>query len=397
MTARRVAVVTPWYPDPHLPFRGSFVRAMVEATAPGTDRLDVYHLNGWPVTRDRERLAAVEALQERLLPRSVRPVPTAGGAVLHRIAAAVERVRDHAVHARRHAWTLRGALAGEPLAAPVVHAHVPMLGGYAALENARPDAKVYATEHSSFLAEVLADTGSRDLYDEILDRLDGCFVVGEPLFALLGEAFPHHAAKIGYLANPVDFTSRRPEPPAELRRWLSVAAFNERKRIDYLLRAFADCRAEDPELTLTLAGDGELRPELEALTAELGLAGAVEFLGAVEPDRIPALMAEHDLFVHASRHETFGVVVVEALAAGTPVLATRSGGSDQVLDGVEDDAGALFDVVDDPAALVDAYLALRERHPHKTDLDRARAHLSAKYSYAAVADRHHRIWFGGER
>jgi glycogen(starch) synthase len=173
-----------------------------------------------------------------------------------------------------------------------------------------------------------------------------------------------------------------------------VAGLIERKRIDYLLRAFADCRAEDPGLTLTLAGEGELRRGLLALTAELGLEDAVEFIGAVEPGEIPGLMADHDLLVHTSRHETFGVVVVEALAAGTPVLVTRSGGSDQVLEGIEDDAGQLVDVVDDPRAFADAYRSLRDRYPEKVDLPRARAQLRAKYAYDAVGAHHHRIWFG---
>jgi glycogen(starch) synthase len=135
---------------------------------------------------------------------------------------------------------------------------------------------------------------------------------------------------------------------------------------------------------------------MEALAADLGVADAVSFIGAVEPVAIPGLMASHDLFVHTSRHETFGVVVVEALAAGTPVLVTRSGGSDQVLAGIEDEAGRLVDVVPDPAVFADAYRSLRERYPAKVDVDRAREHLRGKYSYAAVAEHHHRIWFGAD-
>nr|WP_255672090.1 glycosyltransferase family 4 protein [Glycomyces amatae] len=250
------------------------------------------------------------------------------------------------------------------------------------------------TEHSSFLQEVLDQPDARALYDEILHRTAGLFVVGEPLHRLIGEVFPHHAGKLSYIANPIDFSSRRERRPAELRRWLSVAGLIERKRIDHLLRAFADCRAGDPALTLTIAGEGELRRPLEALSVELGVDDAVDFVGAVDPGEIPSLMADHDLLVHTSRHETFGVVVVEALAAGTPVLVSRSGGSDQVLSGIEDDAGQLVDVVDDPAAFADAYWSLRDRYPHKVDLEAAREHVRAKYSYEAVAAHHHRIWFG---
>ncbi|MDN3240408.1 glycosyltransferase [Glycomyces tritici] len=391
---RHVTVVTPWYPDAQRPYRGSFVQAMVEAVAPGLDSVDVYHLDGWAVTPEPGKLARVRDLQHRLLPRALAPAPAVAGATLYRLPVVIERSRDHALHARRHAEWLRVALDGEPIESDLIHAHVPMYGGYAALENARPGARVYLTEHSSFLADVLAQQDARALYDEILDRCAGIFVVGEPLHRLIGEVFPHHTGKLAYIANPIDFTAQRPGPPTALRRWLSVAGLIERKRIDHLLRAFADCQAEDPDLTLTLAGEGELRRGLLALSAELGLEDAVEFIGAVEPGDVPGLMADHDLLVHTSRHETFGVVVVEALAAGTPVLVTRSGGSDQVLEGIEDDAGQLVDVVDDPRAFADAYRSLRDRYPEKVDLPRARAHLRAKYAYDAVGAHHHRIWFG---
>lgn len=397
MSARRhVTVVTPWYPDAQRPYRGSFVQAMVEAVAPGLDSVDVYHLDGWAVTREPERLRRVRELQTTLLPRALAPAPAVAGATLYRLPAVIERSPEHAIHARRYAEWLKVALGGKPIEADVIHAHVPMYGGYAALENARPGARVYLTEHSSFLEEMLDQPDARALYDEILDRCAGMFVVGEPLHRVIEQLYPHHTCKLAYIANPIDFQARRAEPPTALRRWLSVAGLIERKRIDHLLRAFADCRAEDPGLTLTLAGEGGLRRRLEALSAELGVDDAVEFIGAVDPGEIPGLMADHDLLVHTSRHETFGVVVVEALAAGTPVLVTRSGGSDQVLHGIEDDAGALVDVVEDPAVFADAYRSLRDRYPHKVDLDAARDHLRAKYSYDAVGAHHHQIWFGAQ-
>jgi glycogen(starch) synthase len=392
-TGRRVAVVTPWYPDTQRPYRGSFVQAMVTAVEPDCDAVDVYHLDAWSVgPKSGERDERLWDFHAGLVRRSCPPLAAPGKAVLYRIPALMPRTTDWIRHSDEYARWLGAFLGGRSLEAPIVHAHVPLQGGWAALRHAGPDAKVYTTEHSSFLASVLEQPAARDRYDEILDRVAGFFVVGEPLHDLIGSVFPHHAGKVRYIANPIDFAVRRERPPTILRRWLSVAGMIERKRIDYLLEAFAACRADDPDLTLTLAGEGELLGAMVRRAEELGLAGAVDFLGAVDPSRIPALMAEHDLFVHTSRHETFGVVVVEALAAGTPVLVSRSGGSDQVLEGVEDDAGMLFDVEDDPAVLVGAYRALRERHPHKTDLDRAREAMRAKYSYETVARRHYEIW-----
>ncbi|MEU5874836.1 glycosyltransferase [Glycomyces sp. NPDC047369] len=392
---RHVAVVTPWYPDPQVTYAGAFVKAQVEAVAGGCSDLDVYHLKSWPVGAVGAPLDAnpeVLDLHARLLARADAPLATAGGAVLHRVPTLTPRDTAWITHSDASARWLRTFLGGRPLDAPIVHAHVPITGGWAALENARPDARVYMTEHSSFLAELLEQPEARARYERILERADGFFVVGEPLHDLIAATFPRFAGKLEYIANPIDFGTARAEPPRALRRWLSVAALNERKRIDYLLEAFRRCREADPDLTLTLAGDGKLRPALEALAEDLGVSGAVEFLGSADPSEVPGLMASHDLFVHTSRHETFGVVVVEALAAGTPVLVSRCGGSDQVLRGIESEAGQLYDVDDDPDVLVAAYLELRERHPEKTDVDAAREHLRAKYSYETVAARHFEVW-----
>jgi glycogen(starch) synthase len=105
------------------------------------------------------------------------------------------------------------------------------------------------------------------------------------------------------------------------------------------------------------------------------------------------LMREHDLLVHPSRYETFGVVVVEAAAAGMPVIVTRCGGPEQTLAGVESDAGELIEVEDDSAGIVAAYRRLADRFPDGIDLGAARRTLAGRYGYPAVARQYHEAWF----
>jgi 1,2-diacylglycerol 3-alpha-glucosyltransferase len=83
--------------------------------------------------------------------------------------------------------------------------------------------------------------------------------------------------------------------------------------------------SSDPLLRLDLAGDGVERPALEALVDRLGLGDVVRFLGNVSYDEMPRLFADHDLFVHASLHEAQGMVMLEALATGLPVIASDTG------------------------------------------------------------------------
>lgn len=108
-------------------------------------------------------------------------------------------------------------------------------------------------------------------------------------------------------------------------------------------------------------------------------------------------MREHDLLVHPSRYETFGVVIIEALAAGMPVLITRSGGPEQTLAGIEADAGEFVDVEDAPDALVAGFRRLRSRFPAGLDQVRARRVLADRYGYDAVARSHQEAWFAPSR
>ncbi len=389
-----VAVVTPWYPTAQHPFAGAFVQGMVAATAPGTD-MTVHHCEEWAHRLPPAEGSAVESAYEALLERTHRPpraVATAGGARLVRTPVPLPVGQTYAAIARRHETVLRGALAGRPIDAPVVHAHVGLPGGWAALRNARPGARVFVTEHATFLDRVLAQDEARAMYDELLHRCAGFYAVGAAVSAPLIEAFPHHRDRIGLIPNPVSFELTRPEPVTGLRRWLFVGGLTPRKGVRWLLEAFARCRADDAALTLTFVGDGESRRELVKQAAELGVTDAVTFAGVQPPAAAQELMRRHDLLVHPSRFETFGMTVVEAVAAGMPVLVTRCGGPEETLAGIEEAAGELVPVEEDSDALVAGYRRLRDRFPGGVDLARARRELAARYSHAAVAARHHEIW-----
>jgi glycosyltransferase involved in cell wall biosynthesis len=94
-----------------------------------------------------------------------------------------------------------------------------------------------------------------------------------------------------------------------------------------LLRAFAIVAAELPGAELLIAGDGPLRNRLTEFTRELKLADRVTYLGAL-PDT-PQFMSELDVFVLSSLNEGLPLTVLEAMAAGVPVVATRAGGVEE--------------------------------------------------------------------
>jgi len=104
------------------------------------------------------------------------------------------------------------------------------------------------------------------------------------------------------------------------------------KGVDDLIRALALLAERLPDATLIVAGEGQDRDRLEALTDDLQLTGKVTFTGWIQPGDLPAYRAAADAFVGPSKEsdsgwrEGLGLVFLEAMASGTPVVATRSGG-----------------------------------------------------------------------
>jgi glycosyltransferase involved in cell wall biosynthesis len=109
--------------------------------------------------------------------------------------------------------------------------------------------------------------------------------------------------------------------------------------------------AQVEDASLAVAGDGEERAALEARAGELGLDGRVRFLGAQPRERVLALFRGVDAVVLSSAWENFPHAVVEALAVGTPVIATAVGGVTEL---VEDGRNGLLVPPGDPAALAAA-------------------------------------------
>jgi glycosyltransferase involved in cell wall biosynthesis len=132
---------------------------------------------------------------------------------------------------------------------------------------------------------------------------------------------------------------------------LCIAAHNEKKALDVLLRAFARIAPAHPELRLLLVGDGPLRGQLEALARALALGERVEFLGPRGRKEVARLLRGCLVFVLPSRSEPFGMVVAEALACGRPVVASAVGGIPEI---VEDGRSGVLVAPDDPEALARA-------------------------------------------
>ncbi|GAA3958426.1 glycosyltransferase [Actinoplanes auranticolor] len=392
-----LAVVTPWYPSPDDPYAGAFVQASTAAVRPHHDRVAILHTQNWYYSPAGVAGNRVGVAAERQAVRSGRTVvlDTPEGE-LTRVAVPTAAGRGYPAFAEAQVRALRAGLPTGRIEAPVVHAHTGMLGGVVAMRLARPDARIVVTEHATFLPQVLAQPGAREQYAEVLERADAMLCVGRYLLDQLADYFPGYAHKLRIVPNAIDFDrfKVRARPPRELSRWLYAGRLMEHKGVLTLVDGFARVAAEDPKVSLTLVGTGPLADTLDARIVGLGLTGRITRRPAVPPDRVTALMHEHDLLVHASRLETFGMTVVEAVATGTPVLVARSQGPAETLAGIEHQAGLLIEPGDDPDVIADGYRVL-SKGLDTLDLPRARATLEARYGFAAVAERLREVYHSG--
>lgn len=118
-------------------------------------------------------------------------------------------------------------------------------------------------------------------------------------------------------------------------RIVVLARLEEPKGVRYAIEAMKYVLLRAPEARLVIAGDGSLHSSLEALAGECGVSHAVSFLGRVEPHFVPAVLRSGSCFVCPSVAEGFGIGILEAMAAGMPVVATEVGGiPDIITDGI---------------------------------------------------------------
>ncbi|MBQ2834884.1 MAG: glycosyltransferase, partial [Clostridia bacterium] len=115
---------------------------------------------------------------------------------------------------------------------------------------------------------------------------------------------------------------------------ISVGTLKARKCMDKTLEAFARVAGDYPDATLTIVGIGEMEAQLKARIAELGLEDRVEMTGGLAHEQVIARMAQSDLFVLPSWGEGYGIVYIEAMAAGCIAVGAEGEGiADTIADG----------------------------------------------------------------
>jgi glycosyltransferase involved in cell wall biosynthesis len=182
-------------------------------------------------------------------------------------------------------------------------------------------------------------------------------------------------------------TPARERSPRTRARFVFVGRLVDWKGVDFLLRALADASAR-VDMELDVVGDGVDRPKLEAMADRLGLRGRVAFRGFTPQAECAAILADADALVLPSLYDCGGAVVLEAMAMGLPVIATRWGGPADYLD---ETCGILIDPVN-PDHFVAAIGAAMEKLARSPELARqlgaeGRRRIEAQFDWERKIDR----------
>ena len=171
---------------------------------------------------------------------------------------------------------------------------------------------------------------------------------------------------------------------------LGIGRLVPQKGFDLLLRAFAQAvAAGERDTDLLLAGDGVERANLETLAAELGLGDRVRFLGRVDRPEAVRLFTGCRFFVLPSREEPFGIVNLEAMAAGKPVIATAVGGVPEI---VTDGANGLLVPGENVEALATGMLHLLRDEPLRDRLAANASNAVRAFDWSAITDQYQAVY-----
>lgn len=341
----KINVLTPWYPDESLgyTYSGIFVKRQVEAL----------QLNGYDVSVEIPKLYKHPA---RSVPMQIinhltklaedkpskvyrrhngsstvpTPIP-ARASMLQKVASIKE--------------TLKLKQMIEPSQADINHVHVALPIAPAVMDLS--ESPLIVTEHSSHVRHECQVPEVADLYRRSITEAKAFICVSRFLQNEISRTLNIEIGSTWKIVpNIVDFSAFHYQHKSEYacKSWVYVGALYESKGVMNLLKTFNHFRANyEADAQLTLIGGGPLEEWIKRYSRRNRIDHLVDIRGPVRREDLAQIFSTKDLMVHLSPYETFGIVSLEAIASGLPVVSIKNGGSEDTWEDLSEMSGLILD------------------------------------------------------
>lgn len=262
----------------------------------------------------------------------------------------------------------------------VIHAHIVSMASPAVFLKNKLNLPFIITEHWT---QMNSEKTSQRIINQtfVYQYADRVICVSDALSRSLKQKCNINSLVINNMVSDQFFKSKKKNRSESTFKFIGVGALRKNKRFDILVDAFALCRFPK-NVTLDIVGEGEERHLIESRIRQHGLEGQVKMSGVKTPEEVNEMLCNSDCFVLSSRLETFAIVLIEAMAKGLPVIATRSGGPETFVrpeDGIlvpkenaEELAKAMKDMIE---------------HYQEYDAEEIRQHCHDNFSQDVIADK----------
>jgi glycosyltransferase involved in cell wall biosynthesis len=314
----------------------------------------------------------------------------------------VLRISSENKHSPKHYFELRDMLVNKKI--DLLHAHVwnPASCRYAYLAANRAKVPMIITEHDPFALNSI-----KKLYKKIaLKKVARIVTISKANKRLLAELYPQYKDRLRMVHNGIDnvwwqsqLMGFRHDDKRRVKTEIfhanedslivtCVAELHQRKGIDVLLKAIPSVTEKYPNLKFVFVGGGPDKKIFIDLAHKLKLDSHVVFLG--QRSNIARLLASSDIFVLPSRREAFGLVNLESMLCGLPVIASRVGGIPEI---IEDGKTGLLVAPENSQALSNAILKLVKSPKLRNDMGQAgQQRAITSFSAKTMAEKYQEIY-----
>lgn len=350
---KHVLLITMGYPSIYSPIRGIFFKDQAEALVSSGMKVGLLALN--PISLS-------DTIQKKKMDFGTRTLNCMGvKTIVYQFQNVPKWYNYRVLKSKNKGFSLFEKYMSEHGKPDILHIHTYQLGPLALKIKRKYNIPFVVTEHSSSFQDGLIPADMEKLAKLAFSESAKNISVSQTTASFLAQHYKTAFEVVPNVVNTDEFTlSSTNKTAGKIFTFLNVGSLVKEKNQQLLLEAFSIVSQKVENIQLKIVGDGILSTQLTKLATELKIEDKVHFLGLLNREKVISEMQQSNGFVLSSQIETFGVVVIEALSCGLPVVSTMSGGPDSIL--TQDYLGKLCNTSPEELAEAMEYVVLNSNN-----------------------------------